>query len=58
MPALQDSIRKKVSDSKLERERSQTNEDVRALREEIAELRSAARNQVFLTVSPPLTAAR
>ena len=38
---MQVSIRKKLEDAKEERGRSQTTEDVRALRDEIAELRSA-----------------
>ena len=41
-PALQTSIRKKLEDAKVERDRSQANEDIRSLRDEIAELRLAA----------------
>lgn len=55
-PALQDSIRKKLDDNKRERNQSQANEDVRALREEISELRSAARSQCLLALSPAQTA--
>ena len=47
MPALQESIRKKLGDAKVERERSQNNEDIRALRDEIAELRSAAHDLCY-----------
>ena len=43
-PALQVSIRKKLEDAKGERDRSQANEDIRGLRDEIAELRLAARH--------------
>jgi len=44
---MQTSIRKKLEDAKVERDRSQQNEDIRSLRDEIAELRYAACNVLW-----------